>query len=196
MRSFRTKAFILAAVLALTPAVGCKHDVKSSSSNSIQRVTNVDEMNIVDAAMTEEKAANETLFTLNRVIDAGIQTENNEHYIYLDINIKNPTDKEYELSTLNNFFLELTDGTQLSSAVRTQLYAVNNFSDKYSGSPFTVPASGEFKGIIGGFTVPDGTNQFTIGFFPTKEDENNKTNLFRVKVNPTDIISVPEELKK
>ena len=169
MKIPRTKALILAAVLALAPAAGCKHDTASSKSQT-QSVTNS--------------------------VDAGALSENNEHYIYLDVKIKNPTSTEYELSTLNNFFLILNDGTELSSAVRTQLYAVSNFSDLYSGSPFTVPANGEFSGIIGGFTVPDGTNGFTVGFFPTRDDANNKTNLIKVEVKPSDIISLPDELKK
>ena len=182
--------------MELTAAAGCEHDVISSSSQPVTQVKAIEEVTVVKAAMSEEKIANETSFTLNRVIDAGAQTENNEHYIYLDITVKNPTPTEYELTMLNNFYLTLKDGTELSSAVRTQLYAINNLSDKFVKSPFTVPANGEFSGIVGGFSVPEGTNEFTVGFFPTKEDDNNKSNLFQVEVKPSDIIQLPAELQK
>ena len=197
MRSFRKSIIILAAVLALTSAVGCKHDIISDSElTSPHKATNIEDVTIVNAEISVEADANETGFTLNRVIDAGALAENKDHFIYFDITVKNPTDSEYSLSTLNNFYITLKDGTELSSAVRTQLYAVNNFSDNYHGSPFTVPANGEFSGIIGGFTIPDGVNEFTVGFFPTRDDHDNKANLLTIDVKPSDIIGVPDELKK
>ncbi len=193
MKIFKFTAFVLAAALALAPAAGCKHDIKSSS----ETVKNNDiSATVVSAEIAQEIDVNDTIFTLNRVIDAGAQTEDGGHYIYLDITVKNVTPNEYTLSTLNNFYITLPDGSEISSAVRTQLYAKNNFTDKYFGSPFTVPANSTFTGVIGGFVLAEGQNEFTLGFFPTREERNDKSNVIKVQVTASDIVQLPDDLKK
>jgi len=197
MKIFRFTALAMAAVLALTPAVGCRHDIKSSSSNATKYADHPEIGEIkVTANVNQEAEANETFFTLNKVIDAGAQTENGEHYYYLDITIRNNTDTAYELTRLNNFYLLFSDGTELSSAVRAELYAINNFSDKYRKSPFTIPANGTFTGVVSGFVLTPDKTDFTVGFFPTRENTEDKKNVILVPVTASDIVPITDDLKK
>jgi len=197
MKIFKFTALAMAAVLALTPAVGCKHDIKESSSNTAKYADHPEVGEVkVTANVNQEAEANETGFTLNKVIDAGAQTENGEHYYYLDVTIRNTTDTAYELTRLNNFYILFDDGQELSSAVRAELYAINNFTDKYCKSPFTIPANGTFTGVVSGFVLaPDQTN-FTVGFFPTRENTDDKKNVILVPVTAADIVPITSELKK
>ena len=201
MKNRMIPALILAVAMTAATVAGCSHNTTSgstakSTNNSASTLPTVEDLTVVSAEITEEKEANDTNFTLNRVIDAGVQTPEGGHYFYLDITVKNNTDEAYELSTLNNFYLALNDGSEITGAIQTQLYAVKNLSDKYNGSPFTVPANGEFSGIMGGFLVPSGKTPITVGFFPTKADINDKRNVFRVSIKASDIIEIPDELKK
>ena len=200
MKISKYTALFLAAALAAAPAVGCQPKSSGSSSKTSSTTAStlptVEDVTIVEAELNQEKEANDTVFTLNRVIDAGAQTPEGEHYYFLDVTIKNNTSTEYEISTLNNFFITLSDGSDHSSAINTQVYALNTFSDKYSGSPYKIPANGEFSSVIGGFRLPEITADFSVGFYPTLNDDTNKDNLIKVEVKASSIIPVPDDLKK
>lgn len=198
MRKYKFTALILCAAMAVTAAVGCSDGKSSSRPISVtsgseqQPQTEVNTNNEgradneISAAVAEKASANKTDFTLNRVIDAGTRNDKNERYIYLDITIDNSTDKEYELSMLNNFYLLLGNGSELHYHVGSQLYATNNI-DGYVPSPFTVPASGQFSGIVGGFAVGDDVKDFTVCFFPTLNDPNNTPDVIKVNISESDI---------
>lgn len=196
MKIFKLTALTLAAVLALAPSAGCKHNIKSSSDTTKYADHAEIGATKVNASVSQEAEANETVFTLNKVIDAGAQTEEGNHYVYLDVTIRNNTSTEYELTRLNNFYLILSDGTEVSSAVRAELYAINNFTDKYSKSPFTIPANGSFSGIISGFVLSPDQKSFTVGFFPTRENTEDKASVILVPVTADDIVPITDELKK
>ncbi|MBE6858919.1 MAG: DUF4352 domain-containing protein [Ruminococcus sp.] len=196
MSIFKKSIAVLSAAVLVFGAVGCKHKIKSSETSNNTVTEYKIGVNKHEAEMSQEVNANETIFALNSVIDAGAQTENGEHYIYLDITIKNNTDSAYTLSTLNNFRLIMPDESEVYGHVRTQLYATNNFTDKYFGSPFDIPANGEFRGIVGGFVVKADQKDFTVDFFPTKENELDKEDVVRVKVDASKIVSPPADLIK
>lgn len=193
MRKYKIAALILCAAMALTAAAGCSDS--NSSSRSVSKESQQTEINTnnegradheVSAAVSEKASANKTGFTLNRVIDAGTHNDKNERYLYLDITIDNTTDKEYDLSILNNFYLLLSDGSEIHYHVGSQLYATNNL-DGYVPSPFSVPASGQFNGIVGGFAVGDDVKDFTVCFFPTLNDPNKTPDVIKVNVAESDV---------
>lgn len=187
---------VLSAAVLVFGAVGCKHKIKSSETSNNTATEYKIGVNKHEAEMSQEVNANETIFALNSVIDAGAQTENGEHYIFLDITIKNNTDTAYTLSTLNNFRFIMPDESEIYGHVRTQLYAINNFSDKYFGSPFDIPANGEFRGVVGGFVVGADQKDYYVEFFPTKDNELDKEDVVRIKVDASKIVSVPADLLK
>lgn len=192
MKILKRTLLTLSAAMLLFTAVGCKKD-KVSSSNAKDPSIGANEIKV---EMSQEADANDTVFSLNSVIDAGAQTEEGEHYIYLDVTIKNNSDTAYSLSTLNNFYLIMPDKTEVYGHIRTQLYATSNFNDKYFGSPFDIPANGEFRGVIGGFVLPEGQKNFTVGFFPTKEVDTNKYDVIKIEVDSSKIVTVPSDLLK
>ena len=188
MRKYKFAAMILAAAMALTAAVGCSDKPGKSESSSRSQYKISDDGTLegladveIMAELNQEADANQTGFTLNSVIDSGMRTDSGERYIYLDVTINNSTDKEYDLSVLNNFYVLFADGTETHYDVRTQLYATKNL-DNYFVSPFTVPASGKFSGIVGGFLVGSEINEFTVCFFPTLDEARDKSNVVKVKV--------------
>lgn len=190
MRKYKFAAMILAAAMALTAAVGCSDKPESSSETSYKisedgRLEGLADVEVT-ADLNQEADANQTGFTLNSVFDSGMRNDLGERYIYLDVTISNSTDKEYDLSVLNNFYILFADGTETHFDVRTQLYATKNL-DNYTVSPFTVPAKGQFSGMVGGFLVGGDVNEFTVCFFPTLDDERDKSNVVKVKVTNDDI---------
>ena len=202
MRKFRLTALILAAAMAVTPLVGCSSSSSASSSSStnykIYERNDLIASSEVKGEANKEVEANQTVFKLNKVIDAASLTDENEHYLYFDITINNSTDTEYELSTLNNFYILLPDNREMSAAIRTQVFAIQNFDDtKYFQSPFTVPANSSFSGIVGGFVIPEDPKKgFTLAFFPTREDARDKETVIKVNVTEKDVIEVPSDLLK
>lgn len=195
MKNHKLISFALLAVISLS-ITGCSDNKNSSLSNpSSESSMNFDEHsksdgiadNEISVALTEEADVNQTLFKLNRVIDSGNKSDSGDPYVYLDVTISNSTDKEYNLSTLNNFYLLLPDGQEIHFDVRTQLYGTKNIQN-YSASPFTIPASSEFSGIIGGFILPQNTQSFTVCFFPTQDNANDKTSVVKVNVSDADIV--------
>ena len=196
MRKYKLTALLLCAALAVTAAAGCSDGNSSSRSISVaSQATTVNQnnegraSNEVSAAVAEKASANKTGFTLNRVIDAGTRNDKNERFIYLDITIDNSTDKEYELSMLNNFYLLLGNGSEIHYNVGSQLYATNNI-DGYIPSPFNVPASGQFSGIVGGFAVGEDVKDFKVCFFPTPDDPNKTPDVIKVDITDSDIVTL------
>ena len=202
MRKYKLTALLLCAAVAVTAAVGCSDGNSSSRSMSVaSQETTINQNNEgradneVSAALSEKASANKTGFTLNRVIDAGTRNDKNERFLYLDITIDNSTDKEYELSMLNNFYLLLGDGSELHYHVGSQLYATNNL-DGYIPSPFTVPASGQFSGIVGGFILKDDVSEFTVCFYPTGSNPNDKGTVIEFSITPDDLKEPDQSIMK
>lgn len=195
MRRYKITALLLCAAMAITAAVGCSDNSSSRSMSLTSQETTINQNNEgradneVSVAISEKANANQTDFTLNKVIDAGTHNDKNERYIYLDITIDNPTDKAYDLSMLNNFYLLLNDGSEIHYHVGSQLYATNNITG-YIPSPFSVPANGKFEGIVGGFAVADDINDFTVCFFPTLNDPKNTPDVIKVKITSNDIVTL------
>ncbi len=198
MRFLKATAVAAALLFAVAPVTSCNKDKKGSSSSYVLRHAEGENIakQVATANVAQEVNANQTLFTINKVIDAGALGENGEHFLYLDITVKNDTDVEYTLSTLNNFYIVYPDDTEYSSGIHTQLYAINHFNDRYFTSPFTVKANSTFNGVVGGFALKDIPDEFTVGFFPTREDRDDKEDLIKVKITSDDIIEVPAALKK
>lgn len=192
MRIYKIAALILCAAMAVSAAAGCSDDSGSRSMSVPSQATTVNQNNEgradheVSAAVSEKASANKTGFTLNRVIDADNRNEKNERFIYLDITIDNTTDEEYELNILNNFYLLLSDGSEIHYHVGSQLYATNNL-DGYIPSPFTVPANGQFSGIVGGFAVGEDVKDFTVCFFPTLNEPDKTPDVIKVDIAESDI---------
>lgn len=187
----KNKFISLALLAVMVLSVGCSNgtNVSNTSIDSPNAGNSVALDNIaqneISVNIAEEANTNDTTFKLNRVIDSGTADENGNPYIYLDVTISNSTDKEYDLSVLNNFYL-LADGNEIHFDIKTQIYATKNIGD-YSTSPFTIPPNGEFSGIIGGFVLPKDTQEFTVCFFPTQDDKSNKSNVVKVSVSSQNI---------
>ena len=192
MRKNRLAALFFAAALALTAAVSCERNKNSSSSDeSSYKISEdgrldglADKEYKVD--ITEEADVNDTGFKLNGVVDSGKTNDNGDHFVYINVTVNNPTEKSYELSVLNNFYILFGDETEAHYHVQPDLYAKNNISD-YKGSSFEVPAKGSFSGLIGGFLIPAAQNEYTVCFFPSLDDEHDKSNVVKVKVKQEDI---------
>lgn len=193
MKKNKLISFALLAVMALS--VGCS-DGTTVSNNSTGSPNSQSEgynptldgiaQNEITANPAEDANANNTTFRLNKVIDSGKTDDNGNPYIYLDVNISNATDKEYELSILNNFYILLADSSEVHFDIKTQLHATKNI-ENYSASPFAVPANSEFSGIVGGFILPKDTQDFTVCFFPTQDNKSDKSNVIKVSVSAQNI---------
>lgn len=192
MKKLKIPAFILAAVIAFTPTVSCRFNKKpasSESSSSLSRYADNPEIGKekIDVSMNEDASRNLTSYKLNSVIDSG-RVKDGLKYIYLDVTIKNESDKEYTANGLNNFYLILDDGTEILTDVRADLYAkqsINGYEQL-----LTIPANSEFEGYIG-FCIEESITSFTVGFFPTG-DTDDKSSVILCKVEPEDIIPAPE----
>lgn len=197
MKKYKLISFVLLAAISLS-AAGCSESTGvSGNQSSAESSMNFSEYsksdglaeNEISAGVNEEADANQTVFRLNRVIDSGEKSDGGDPYIYLDVTISNPTDKEYDLSVLNNFYLLLPDNQEIHFDVRTQLYGTKNIGN-YSASPFTIPANNEFSGIIGGFILPKNTDKFTVCFFPTQDNASDKSNVVKIEVTSDNISSI------
>ena len=200
MKKASILALILAAALSAGSFAGCSDRNESSSSrrhtSSIPTVTEEIGKNVVTGELGKEITENATAFTLNSVLSAK-NSETGEKYIYMDIVLKNQTDKEYNLSTLNNFYIELPDGKEIFADVRTQLYAKQNFkADKYYDDPFDIPSNGQFSGVIGGIAVSGDTGDFKLCFFPTGDDARAKGTVIKYDVTAADLKDVPSDIMK
>ena len=192
MKKYRIAAVLLTALMAFS-AAGCSNNkTKSNPTSESSTIANLQDplaSNSIQASLSQETEKNETMYTLNRVVDSGKRSENNERFIYLDITIRNNSSTDYELSTLNNFYLLLDDGNEIHFDVRTQLYAQSNI-DGYVTNPFTVAAGAEISGITGGFLLSDNVTSFQVCFFPTGASGDDKSSVVKVPVTAADIVTL------
>ena len=140
MKKHKFISFALLAVISLS-VTGCSDNKNGSVSNSsaessMNFAENLKSDGIADneisVAINEEADVNQTVFKLNRIIDSGTKSDSGDPYIYLDVTISNSTDKEYDLSVLNNFYLLMPDSQEIHFDVRTQLYTSSERSGFYS----------------------------------------------------------------
>ena len=196
MSIFKKSIAVLSAAVLVFGAVGCKHKIKSSETSNNTVTEYKIGVNKYEAEMSQEVNANETIFLSIPSSTLALRPKTASITSTSILLSKNNTDSAYTLSTLNNFRLIMPDESEVYGHVRTQLYATNNFTDKYFGSPFDIPANGEFRGIVGGFVVKADQKDFTVDFFPTKENELDKEDVVRVKVDASKIVSPPADLIK
>jgi hypothetical protein len=206
MKKARLSGLLLAALMAATASTGCLSNKKevinnrekterpTSASHSPVDLDNIG-TNEIKGELGQEIEANNTVFTLNSVIDAGVR-DNGTKFIYFDITLKNNTSSEYSLSTINNFYVTVPEG-DLFSDVQTQLYARSHFSEsKYYVDPFTIPSNGQFSGVIGGFKLEENANEFDVCFFPTGEDPNAKETVIKYSITADDIVAPSDDILK
>ncbi|EWM54678.1 DUF4352 domain-containing protein [Ruminococcus flavefaciens] len=213
MKTSKLSALLLTAVLTASVSAGCL-DKKTSvsvdepviSTNATNgealtpRTDNTSHgdigQNKIDGEFDKEIKENDMGFTLHSVIVPEIR-EGGQKFVYLDITLRNYTDAAYNISTLNNFYIILPDGQEVYSDVRTQLYAQSNFSaDKYFLDPFDIPSNGQFSGTIGGFTIGEDVNEFTLGFYPTGSDSHAKETVVLYKITADDLKAPDSALLK
>lgn len=206
MKNLRVYALVLALALSAVSAFSCADKNKSDSEDSIVILdpdTSVQEKpnkysadsKKTNTAVGQETEVNDTVFKLNNVVNIGSVANDGNDYIYINVTIQNKTDKEYEISSLNNFFVALPDQTEISSDIRPKLYAISNYP-KCVDDYITIPANGEFTGYLaGGFTVPSGTDSLTVGFFPTLDNDRYRENVILAPVNAENISSDDSVLK-
>lgn len=185
MNKFRLSALVLAFTLSAVCAFSCseKTETQGSSDISVADTTESAQNKYsgnskkTDIAFGQETEVNNTIFQLNDVVRVPAPNVEGSDFIYLNVTIKNKVDLEYEISSMNNFFLALPDETEVSMDVRAKLYAIQNYP-KCTDDNITIPANGEFSGFLaGGFLVPSGTDSFTVGFFPTLNNTKDASNV-------------------
>ena len=208
MKTSKISALLLVALIAATASVGCMSNKKSSTSTNEEKTTRSSSVshdspvnyekigtNVIEGELGKEVEVDDTVFTLNAVIDPGAR-ESEKKFIYFDITLKNNTPAEYNLSTINNFYVSLPEG-DIYSDVQTQLYANSHFAEnKYFVDPFTIPSNGQFSGIIGGFKLEENANEFTVCFYPTGNDANNKETVIKYEIKADDITAPSDEVLK
>lgn len=198
MKYNRLTALTLAALMGAVCITGCgqkKSNTETSAEASSEIILDDPAhigKNRIEASLLETVSANDTVFTLNSVVSPKDKEEEGCRFIYFDVSIKNNSDTAYTLSTLNNFYILLEDGTEVYSDIRTQLYAASNFKeDSYFTDPFDIPANGEFKGLIGGFLLKKDVEKFTVGFYPTKDSPRAKGDVIVIDIT-ADKIQAPD----
>ena len=212
MKNSKLYAFLFAAAVMASAAAGCSDSNSDKNEPAAQPAATVATENLealeppvehgpagenqVEAEIGAEVNANDTGFTLNGVIDGG-HNDDGTKCLYFDITLRNETDTAYTLSTLNNFYIIDGNGEEIYSDVRSQLYANKNFNpEKYFADPFDIPSNGQFSGVIGGYTVDQGLNEFTLCFFPTGNDPRAKETVFQYHITEADIKAADSSLKK
>lgn len=198
MKKIRFCALFLAMSLSVVPAFSCSEKQESNKEQSVvildpnEPVTEIpnkysNDSKKTNSAIGQEIEVNNTVFTLNDVVNIGSPSNDGKDFVYINVTIKNNTDIEYQINSLNNFFVALPDQTEVLSNVRTRLYAINNYP-KCVDDYITIPANGEFTGYIaGGFVVPSGTDSLTVGFFPTLNNESDRENVILSPVTAENI---------
>ena len=191
MKRLKKAAITMAAFLTAVSIASCDRKTVSSTTTtdiSIADTTTVPiGQNKINAAVGEAVTANDTVFTLNSIISPEEHSEDDKRYIYFDVTITNNTGSAYSLSTLNNFYLTLPNGSEVYEDVRTQLFAMSKFKEgSYFSDPFDIPANSEFKGIVGGFLIDKNAESVTVGFFPTKDSPTAKGDVILINVNAAD----------
>lgn len=186
MNKFRFSAFIIALAFSTVCAFSCSEkttvidgEKNTSISDTTESAQNKYSGNSkkTNSNFAQEAEVNNTVFKLNDVVRVPAPNVEGSDFIYLNVTIKNKVDLEYEISSMNNFFIALPDETEVSMDVRAKLYAIQNYS-KCIDDNITIPANGEFSGFLaGGFLVPSGTDSFTVGFFPTLNNAKDASNV-------------------
>ncbi|MCR5601659.1 MAG: DUF4352 domain-containing protein [Ruminococcus sp.] len=207
MKTRRLSGLLLAALIAATASTGCLSNKKKTlaqKENNEPRPTAASHSpvdlskigtNVINGEIGKEVEANDTVFTLNSVIDAGVR-DNEKKFIYFDITLKNNTANAYSLSTINNFYITIPEG-DIYSDVQTQLYAKSHFAeDKYYVDPFDIPSNGQFSGLVGGFKLEENANSFEVSFYPTGDDPNNKETVIKYEITADDIQAPSDDIVK
>lgn len=198
MKIKKAAALILAAFITAAVSAGCMDNSKNNTTDSLEDIIPTKNTTPVDpigsheikGVIGSEITENDTSFTLKSVIVP--DSDDSEKFVYFDIDLRNNTDTAYTLSTLNNFYIQLADGTDVYSDVRSQLYAGEIFKkDKYFLDPFDIPSNGQFSGIVGGFVLRKDVNDFTVCFFPTGSNPNDKGTVIKFAVTAENI-SAPD----
>lgn len=195
MKKSRITALILAAAIAVIPAVGCRSSHRNSIDNnpntsgapSYAGMSDVG-VNKSEISIGEETTVNFTTYKLNGVIDSGY-VKDGLKYIYLDVSIKNISDENYKANALNNFYLTLSDNTEVTPNVRADSYASKSVEGYEHLSE--IPAGEEFNGYIG-FCVDQSVDQFKVGFFASGNDIDDKSDVIFCNVASGDIKAAPE----
>lgn len=196
-------AILLAATITAGAFAGCSDKNESSSSRPPRTSSESTQMdhdeigsNVIKGEIGKEVTENDTSFTLNSVISA--KNDTGEQFIYMDITLRNSTANAYTLSTLNNLYIEVPGSSGIiTSDVRTQLYAKQNFKDtKFYEDPFDIPSNGQFSGIIGGFAIEGDAKEFTLGFYPTGDDPNAKGTVIKYDITAADLAAPSAEILK
>lgn len=198
MKKFRFTALALALSLSVVSAFSCADKENSPSDSVVTTEADIQsepelpdkyshDSKKTNSALGQETEVNNTVFSLNNVVSVSDPAGNGNDYVYINVTIKNNTDTEYQINSLNNFFIALPDETEAISDVRAKLYAINNYPQCVD-DPITIPANGEFTGYLtGGYLVPSGTDSFTVGFFPTLDNNRDKSNAILSPVNAESI---------
>lgn len=203
MKIRKTAALIMAASLTAALSAGCMNNNKKNNTSDEDLFPTVNTESVAPIGSTEikgelgkEVTANNTSFTLRSVV-VHTDSDAKERFIFFDIDLRNSTEKEYTLNTLNNFYIKLDDGTEVFSDVRSQLYARSSIkTDKYFVDPFNIPSNGQFSGIVGGFILKNDIESFTVCFFPTGSNPNDKGTVIEYSITPDDLKEIDSTLLK
>lgn len=192
MKKSKLTALLLAAAIAVVPLAGCRTSKKTKTVNNSNAQGYAAIPGIGEDSDTvklgEEISKNNTSYTLNKVIDSGY-VQDGLKYIYLDVTIKNTSDDDYELNDINNFYLILDDSTEVLPHISADTYAKQHINGYENLSE--IPAGGEFNNYIG-FAIDEKIDSFTVGFFPTATDINDKSKVVYTEIALQDISAAPE----
>lgn len=195
MNKFRLSALILAFSLSAVCTFSCAEKNSSEPDTNISVADNTEPVqnkysansHKTDSAFAQEADVNNTIFKVNDVVRVPAPNVEGSDFIYLNVTIKNKVDLEYEISSMNNFFIALPDETEIPMDVRAKLYALQNYPQCIDDN-ITIPANGEFSGFLaGGFLVPSGTDSLTVGFFPTLNNAKDASNVILTSVSSENI---------
>lgn len=197
MKILRTAAVLMSVVMLTSAFTGCGKKKESTKKKQTTQVEYPDWVgkNEIKGELEKEAVGNETGYILNSVIHVHPENAADGDYYYLDVTIKNQTDTAYALNALNNFYIELSDSTQVDYFVGADTYGASHFKDDiYSvvSEQYQLPANGEFSGIVGGFKIDPAKvgSKITVCFFPTRENADDKEDVIKVDV-PADKIVEP-----
>lgn len=150
-----------------------------------------------NAFVGQDKTVNSTTFKINNVYEIEPDDNPGKTYVFIDASIKDSSGKEYEVTSINNLLITLPGGTEDITAMRAQMYADRVLKENtFCFDPFTIPANGEFSGIIGGFVIDTGINDYKITFYPTLDSPESKNESIVVSVKPEDIKHFPDDMLK
>ena len=206
MNMKKAAALLIAAFLAASISAGCSDKKQKTDNNDLNAEDILPSRNdepvapigstVLNGEIGKEITANNTSFTLKSVIISE-DPDNDYKFVYFDIDLRNSTNNAYTLSTLNNFYIKLSDDTDIYSDVLSQLNAENQFKTaKYFVDPFDIPSNGQFSGIIGGFTVNKSVTDFTVCFFPTGSNPNDKGTVIKFPVTTADLCAPDQSVLK